>query len=75
MDHSSWLARSWSSCPWRSTASWNAKPAEALHSGDAMDAGSDCTETMKQEKMRKYEHCMGEPAQQNIAYVPATFSC
>ena len=40
----------------------------------ALDAGLDCTETMKQKKMRTYEQHMPELQQQSIVYCPATFS-
>ena len=41
----------------------------------ALNAGADCTETMKQSKMRKYEPYLPELQRQNIQYAPATFSC
>jgi hypothetical protein len=40
----------------------------------ALDAGLDCTETMKQAKMQYYADCLEELALQNIQYAPATFS-
>ena len=39
-----------------------------------LNAGLDCTETMKQEKLRKYELHLPELQQQGIFYKPATFS-
>jgi hypothetical protein len=40
----------------------------------AMDAGQDCTETMKQQKMRRYGPYLHEPQQQGIRFAPAIFS-
>jgi hypothetical protein len=41
----------------------------------ALDAGLDCTETMRQQKVRRYEPYMQELASQRIRYEPATISC
>ncbi len=40
----------------------------------SLDAGLDCTETMKQDKIRKYEVHLPELERQGIYYKPATFS-
>ena len=40
----------------------------------ALDAGLDCTETMKQDKLRYYEAHLPELENQGVLYKPATFS-
>ena len=41
----------------------------------AQDAGFDCTETMKQAKMRKHEPHLEELQRHGLCYEPATISC
>ena len=61
------------------TSAAHAKSVVALDVGisapHSLHAGLDCTETMKQTKMRYYGPYLEELERQNIKYVPITLSC